>query len=589
MKIISISAAFIFVLATFTVCFADTIHVPADQPTIQDGIDAAATGDKVLVAPGTYLENINFLGKAITVESSGGAAVTMVDGGNPINPDYGSTVTFSSGEGLDSVLKGFTITGGTGTYHEWYGGNWRFFGGGIFCCNSSPKLMDNVVTGNSVSFGGGGIYCEDSSPTLTNIDIHGNAADERGGGISCVDSSLTMMDSHVAENTADNGGGIYGAYATLVISNSTVTLNTATYDGGGFMCGETTMILTNLDISDNIASSGGGIYCEYYSFFTLNGCNISRNTIIGTGGGIYCYYYSYLKLTNSTVIGNTAGNNGGGVFFDTFSSGKLMNNTVSGNSADFYGGGVYNSSSTVTLTNNSITGNTAANCGGGILGSDSETLITNTILWGNSAPTGPEAYLSWSVFSNSITISNSDVQGGQSSVYVDPNSTLNWGLGMIDADPLFVDEANGDYHLVYDSPCRDAGDNSVVTLPEDFESDPRIAHGTVDIGADEFYNHLYCTGDFTPSGTIAGKFIGLPGTTPVGLFIGSGVMDSPLQHKWGEFFLESPWLLFPLVPIPANGVLETPANLPATPAPYDIPMQALIGWELSNLFVLEVR
>ncbi len=109
------------------------------------------------------------------------------------------------------------------------------------------------------------------------------------------------------------------------------------------------------------------------------------------------------------------------------------------------------------------------------------------------------------------------------------------------------------------------------------------------MGADEFYKHLYCTGDFTPNCSMEGKFIGLPATWPVGLFIGSGVLDPPLQHKWGEFYLEAPWVLFPLVQIPADGVLVIPATLPATPAPYDIPMQALIGWELSNLFVLEVR
>lgn len=48
---------------------ADTINVPADQPTIQTGINAAADGDTVLVTDGTYIENINYLGKAITVAS----------------------------------------------------------------------------------------------------------------------------------------------------------------------------------------------------------------------------------------------------------------------------------------------------------------------------------------------------------------------------------------------------------------------------------------------------------------------------------------------------------------------------------------
>src|SRR5882724_7229733 len=57
------------------------IHVPADQRTIQAAINVANNGDTVLVSDGTYVENINFNGKAITVTSVNGASKTTIDGG----------------------------------------------------------------------------------------------------------------------------------------------------------------------------------------------------------------------------------------------------------------------------------------------------------------------------------------------------------------------------------------------------------------------------------------------------------------------------------------------------------------------------
>jgi len=109
----------------------ETIHVPADAPTIQACIDAAVSGqDECVVAPGTYNELINFLGKAITLRSSDGPGVTTIDGTGL----GGSVVTCANNEGPDTVLGGFTITGGTGTADP-FGFT---YGGGMFNNHSRP-------------------------------------------------------------------------------------------------------------------------------------------------------------------------------------------------------------------------------------------------------------------------------------------------------------------------------------------------------------------------------------------------------------------------------------------------------------------
>ena len=108
---------FSFALAALVpVCaFSATLNVPGDFATIQACIDAAQDGDECVVAPGTYHELIDFLGKAITLRSSDGPELTIIDAGPVADPGTGKPVVrCDSGEGPDTVLKGFTITGGTG-------------------------------------------------------------------------------------------------------------------------------------------------------------------------------------------------------------------------------------------------------------------------------------------------------------------------------------------------------------------------------------------------------------------------------------------------------------------------------------------
>ena len=118
-----------------------TINVGPGQTytTIQSGINAANNGDTVLVAPGTYNENISFNGKAITVTSSGGAASTIIDGGAA--PGL-AVVAFQSTEGRTSVLSNFTIrNGGPDTFTSQAGG-------GVYVFLASPTILNNIITAN---------------------------------------------------------------------------------------------------------------------------------------------------------------------------------------------------------------------------------------------------------------------------------------------------------------------------------------------------------------------------------------------------------------------------------------------------------
>ena len=160
-----------YLMFLVTISSAGVINVPGDQTSIQDGINAAVNGDTVLVADGTYLENINFLGKAITVAShyimdadTSHISNTIIDGSSPSNADSGSVVSFISGEDTTSVLYGFTITNGSGTITEYTWQNDVYStraGGGVFCYNSGARISHNKIINNQipeyVEAAGGGV------------------------------------------------------------------------------------------------------------------------------------------------------------------------------------------------------------------------------------------------------------------------------------------------------------------------------------------------------------------------------------------------------------------------------------------------
>ncbi|MCD4819446.1 MAG: choice-of-anchor D domain-containing protein [Candidatus Cloacimonetes bacterium] len=189
----------VFFVSFFSMMFGVIINIPANYPTIQQGINAAANGDTVLVQPGTYVENINFGGRLITVTSlllttqdTTYISSTIIDGNS-----NGSVVIFSNGEDTSSVLCGFTITNGSAEK-----------GGGIYCETlSSPSLEGLRITGNTANLYGGGILCKDNSNlSLESVIISGNSATEDGGGIEIWNSTPVITNCTIYNNEAPGLG-----------------------------------------------------------------------------------------------------------------------------------------------------------------------------------------------------------------------------------------------------------------------------------------------------------------------------------------------------------------------------------------------
>lgn len=205
--------------------------------------------------------------------------------------------------------------------------------------------------------------------------------------------------------------------------------------------------------------------------FTITGGNADGNWPHGYCGGMH-NHASSPTLTNCTFEANSAGIAGGGMYSKS-SSPTLTNCTFERNQA-IWGSGMYNSHNcSPTLTNCTFAGN-QAEWGGGMSNWDSSSpTLTNCILRGDR---GNEI----SDYDSSPVVIYPDIHGGYE------------GEGNIDADPLFVDPDNGDYHLGEGSPCIDAGTNVTPDLPaHDFEDDDRVIDGdgygtaTVDMGVDE--------------------------------------------------------------------------------------------------------
>jgi hypothetical protein len=478
--------------------FAATLHVPADHPTIQSCIDAAVSGqDECAVAPGTYNELINFLGKAITLRSSHGPEVTTIDGTGL----KGSIVMCVSGETSESIFEGFTVTGGSGSGTV---DIFDFAGGGFYNLESSPTIKNCVFENNLAYDFGGGIGNAFSSPTIEDCVFNHNSSNwSWGGGIANYLSHPIIKRCTFLSNSASFGGGIYNELSNPTITGcvfrehmkargggidnvaSSPTVigclfadNTGGIEGGGMNNEErSNPTVASCNFSGNWAGAGGGMYNSDDSSPTLINCQFVGNGA-STGGAIHNGHNPYLardsKITiidvlrdrsltanqgtsatdirNCMFIGNW-GEYGGGGIFNYGESPVVTNSTFAGNSTYISGGGMVNAYGSPTVANCMFIGNVAGSNGGAMATEEGDPRVINCTLSENVALKGTgggiASYLSNMILTNCIIRGNFP---DETLFYTDapvPTATFSNiqggvpahaidGGGNFDLDPMFV-------------------------------------------------------------------------------------------------------------------------------------------------------
>jgi hypothetical protein len=288
-------AFFMLLVVSHTAGLATIHHVPGQFSTIQEAINSSVDGDTVLVAPGTYTENINFRGRNILVASEfvfdmnpQTIVETIINGGSPANPDTGSCVIINSGEDTTAVLEGFTLTAGVGTkWVDEHGAGAYTEGGGILIQYSSPTIRHNRIIGNFAinvpagvtSGGGGGMRVGDSTPRILNNIIMDNEG-LYGGGIVLNYSGGIVKNNIIVRNRVYpaagsaptfGGGGVwiledFGS-SQKVVENNTIVENSSAGSGGGvagrgggILVWGTTVIVRNNVVWDNTQTIGGQIF-----------------------------------------------------------------------------------------------------------------------------------------------------------------------------------------------------------------------------------------------------------------------------------------------------------------------------------------
>lgn len=376
--------------------------------TIQSALDAAASGDSVLVLEGTYCgpgnKNLTFRGKDLALRGVAGATKTIID-----CERAGRGLYFDDGETSAATVEGLTIRRGFATEADPHGGYGDgAFGGGVFVGASSLTIRHCVIEECEVRgywARGGGFFA---------------------GGAVIEDCIVRNNVSYSTGFTAWGGGGSGGQVIRrcLFAENRVLAIE---WSRGGGLSGAA--LVTDCEFVKNYSAEGGGIHC---SSGRIDRCVFRRNGA-AVGGAIFAWQGSGGLISNCLFVDNSGG--WGGAIAVKQGSINVRNCTFRGNSGD---------AGTVTAFDRGIVD------------------VANAILWN-----ADELEL-YALSHSTIRVSYSNVQDGGAGGYDDPWSQIDWGPGLVIYNPQFVDPAAGNLRLKPSSPCIDAGDpQSADTLRED--------------------------------------------------------------------------------------------------------------------------
>ena len=253
---VSVLAA-ILLASLVTPAMSVVIHVPSDQPTIQEGVNAAGKGDTVLVAAGTYSGELNrdidFGGINTVLLAPYGPKSTIID-------CLDSTRAFHlhSGEDTTSVIDGFTI----------YNGRSEGPGGGFLCDGASPAIRDCIFEGNWSAKGGGAFACIASAPVFVDCIFFGNSSESgfpgEGGAFRCSDgASPSFRGCEFRANSSDVGAALACTGASTCHIMRCLFRGNAAGTGGAVACrGSSDVIIEHCTMTGNISPSGTCVSSE---------------------------------------------------------------------------------------------------------------------------------------------------------------------------------------------------------------------------------------------------------------------------------------------------------------------------------------